>query len=1556
MKNCNCHTEISTDGSSQLGRYLKALDPGYVDIDGRSIEELLVFAKRYAAQIRFYDIPESSMNDHDTPGKVSWREFFRRDMAVTAASISETDVQSFRKEYDEVTERLQLHPSADIFSALFAPITGMLKKIDRWYTVAIPGNPLYEDMSLAIQSSLKEQTQKMIAYQLGFKYVDPKYNFVSGLDEVENKAAWGIDEPVDPDPLIYEGSSAEERILSAALFVDEIFHSFYSVLLKLVNESPKYMEFALEKYPAHQPHMALFITFLQLFRLAQDQLNGLTGKMLDFYYKDVLHLETKPSVPDKVHIVFELAKDVAEYDVAAGSGLKAGKDDNGIEQLYKTDEDLVVNQAKVKELKTIFVEKTKLENADPLQVVHSVFARPVANSADGLGSPFTVPEPKWPTFGVGNPANTKPKNICDTIDLLNELSARNDEAKVGFAIASPQLLMQGGKRMVEIRIKDADALLALQEKLEKDKDGNLFEIWFTGEKEWFKVDQVFTATEKLTLTKFLKIGIFNPADVTIGSGYFISKETSSVFVYLPASEQAVIAYDAKTHSAFKYNTSQPVMQVMLNPVIDLKASEYKNLSAANLSLVVKVGSVFPEAAELRPFLEDLKKNNITITPEEAEAILDFPADGLSKLVLQTETGVVAAGKPFDPFTAYPVMGKSFYIGSDEVFNKPQQKIGLFIKKTQDSDATKVSRINLMKESVNVGGVNVSDGSDYMIEIRERRNWTLLSDKNGSNFTVKEVRRNILHTPGKKDANGTPQGSDDFVHPRLPVLPVKEYTIGSEKGFLQITNLASTRDDMQSRQNQAASLEIKEVYVNYLSKLEALDMSVDEFYHVYPFGVVPIFVENTAVIVANPDEVKGKDVIIEKKGIAMPVKATINLKKEMATASYNLLKYKLDMSKFDTGKILVDKISAVQTKKVDFASLDTAKGYLLVDAGSALLPQFTYTSPYEQYSNSTAAARLAAAKNMVTKTQGDAAVNNLMLNASGLLDKVQGGANQYSALVQEEGMLFIGLEKAVPLQMISLLFEFAEGSAQDEDNDPPPIHWSYLTYNEWRPMKEESIISDGTFGFQATGIVKIELPEDATNTDTIISGGLHWLCASVTKDSNRIPMLINVVAQAVQATFSDNNNAQTHFDKALAAGSISKLEVAVAEISKVSQPFASYDGKHKEVGREFYTRVSERLRHKARAVTAWDYEHLVLDRFPSVYKVKCITHTDPNCICREPNQYTNPKLKDHCCGPQVAPGHVLIVPIANLKNRNAVNPLQPKTSRLTLLGIESWIKKHTSPFVHVHARNPVYEQVLVFFRVQFYKGYEKGFYMKKLNDEIVHFLTPWAFDEDTDVKFGQKIYASSIINFIEERDYVDFITDFLMVVCRKECCPDVKLLAKDANGKDEGPAAIFDKICGCSDMEVLLEDSDMLGEIVAKPSTPRSILVSVPQHIIVPYEAPEVLSPCESRKKGVVKETRLFTPQPKPVERTPLTPAVDVAPKDTVVAAPVAADAVVAAPDKSTTGIVKDTPVLVAVDKTKTVIAANTGTVAATDTIVSKKTAVPKKAVKKAVAKQKPKTK
>jgi hypothetical protein len=62
-------------------------------------------------------------------------------------------------------------------------------------------------------------------------------------------------------------------------------------------------------------------------------------------------------------------------------------------------------------------------------------------------------------------------------------------------------------------------------------------------------------------------------------------------------------------------------------------------------------------------------------------------------------------------------------------------------------------------------------------------------------------------------------------------------------------------------------------------------------------------------------------------------------------------------------------------------------------------------------------------------------------------------------------------------------------------------------------------------------------------------------------------------------------------------------------------------------------------------------------------------------------------------------------------------------------------------------------------VKFHMGVDEAFHLKLLKKEIVRFLSPWAFDQGKDISFGGQIYKSSLINFVEERPYVDYLTDF-----------------------------------------------------------------------------------------------------------------------------------------------------------------------------------------------------
>ena len=83
-----------------------------------------------------------------------------------------------------------------------------------------------------------------------------------------------------------------------------------------------------------------------IFYVPQKQFREITQRHLDFYYKEVLKLQEKPAVPDKVHVTFGLAQNVDTQLLRKGTLLSAGKDSLGRDLHYAIDEDIVQNQPK----------------------------------------------------------------------------------------------------------------------------------------------------------------------------------------------------------------------------------------------------------------------------------------------------------------------------------------------------------------------------------------------------------------------------------------------------------------------------------------------------------------------------------------------------------------------------------------------------------------------------------------------------------------------------------------------------------------------------------------------------------------------------------------------------------------------------------------------------------------------------------------------------------------------------------------------------------------------------------------------------------------------------------------------------------------------------------------------------------------------------------------------------------------------------------------------------------------------------------------------------------
>ncbi|HRX12902.1 MAG TPA: hypothetical protein P5210_14670, partial [Draconibacterium sp.] len=266
------------------------------------------------------------------------------------------------------------------------------------------------------------------------------------------------------NPLQRDGTSQEQRILKTLLpgyvAVDERnIEDLKDFVAKYANEivyfdlnnagDGNWYDFFNKRFDEtsqfNSPHFSLFMAFLKIFKNAQDEMNKITKKHLDFYYRDVLHLVEKPAVPDQVYLIFELAKHISSHLLKKETEFKAGKDALGNNVFYETKEETALNKATVAGVKAVFTNKHDIFSTylpypkNDYRLYNSL----VANSEDGVGGELTNDEKSWRTFG----AIKFPNLNSDTDEAF--IADRN-LSEIGLAIASPTLFLAEGERIVTI--------------------------------------------------------------------------------------------------------------------------------------------------------------------------------------------------------------------------------------------------------------------------------------------------------------------------------------------------------------------------------------------------------------------------------------------------------------------------------------------------------------------------------------------------------------------------------------------------------------------------------------------------------------------------------------------------------------------------------------------------------------------------------------------------------------------------------------------------------------------------------------------------------------------------------------------------------------------------------------------------------------------------------------------------------------------------------------------------------------------------------------------------
>ncbi len=1240
MANCNDQKNpLQRSGTAQSERLLPGLQNGYANVDEKTFADWIVFAREFAQYIHYYEL-------NNVPGG-DWVPFFSNDVSAVLGTIAVQDADAYKRsiktrlDFLKDDDHVTMLPAAERkLHELFSIVLSFCTALDEFYSM-LPGDIiLKQGIENLIKTNLAGTLRRFLGYYKAAKTLGylKKGNLadlkvlsfaVRPVEEIVEgnglSMLWWKQSPLPVSWAAYYAATAKDESIFGNAALDLYFDSLYiantnytavqwrqymkmnhaanhnlfsgvfDVFLmafgKLVSDAEKELLLTLEQRNTHPAHYALFLAFLRLFRYAQDDMNTITQRHLDFYYKEILQLKQKSALPNSVHILAELAKNTDDTVLTAATMFKAGKDSLGKEVLYSLNVETIFNKAKVTSLSAVY---TGIATDDYGKVVNNgrMFAAPIINSADGLGAELTSVNKEW------HPIASRTYVEGEVVNINMPM------AEIGFAVASHYLYLQEGVRKIMLRVATSNDTVL---------ENKQYAVYLTTEKEWYRVTSAVTVD----------------AGTTMNNGTEACAEFSFT---LTGDEPAIVNYNPEVHGG-TLNINVPVMKIMLvnDPAIAYEYNDLREITISKIEVAVAVGM----------------------------QTSGFNQQGLKQLLVSTDAGPVDVSKPFMPFGGQPRRDATLVIGNKELFSKKNASVRLNIEWGGISDFS----------PSNIDFDSVGDNYPYTkFGFLQGGLWSTQNDSlnifNSNNplvqvFSTSQAIPNEAIVPFENDYLNynaeTKKGYMRFVlngtfgHKEYQQA-LAEYMIGQSK-----TSSTGTKP------NEPYTPIIQSLYIDYSAYSGAIDLNSitkESFeqkeislFHLYPFG------------------------------------------------------------------------DAEQ------------HAYLNQSSPNYLLPQFRHK-------------------------------------------------NKDGIDILHQGEFYIGFENLQPRQVVNVLFQVMDGTADPTISKPAEhIQWSYLSNNQWKNF-EQNTISDGTMQLIQSGIISFVIPSDATTTNTLMPAGYVWIKASVENKVDAICKLLSVDAQAAVATFQDNQNTADFLNTALPAATISKLKAPQSAIKKITQPYSSFGGRAMESSDAFYVRVSERLRHKARAITIWDYEHLILEAFPLIHKVKCLNHT--KSVDADYNE--------------VLPGHVTIITIPDLKQRNDINPLKPYTSQAMLKAISDFLKKKISCHVQLHVVNPDFEEVKLKFQLKLAKGYDDfTVYKKQLQEEITAFLSPWAYG-GTEISFGGIIYKSVLINFIEERPYVDFITD-------------VEMAHYDAN-------------------KILIHaDND---EIIA--STAKSILVSVPasKHEIDPY--------------------------------------------------------------------------------------------------------------------------
>lgn len=524
---------VSDTNNLNLALSNKALNPRHFLPDERQYSDLLTFINRLSKKIQYYNL----QNKPDG----NWYEFFVSDEIFLLAEIDNFPLSQLEKQRVNAMISFEnqnvLGEKQQIIQQFYRTILLLLQRMNEWYSISSRYNKNKEasaienELTAAIEFTGQDALNRLKAIYAGT--VDEKNKALFEFDESPFLAIWNLSKSIVPENIL--GNSSGKDALSLALKqLLLIYKPVYKTMSTLMVRARTILQQSLHHQSDHQPHIGLILTFLDLYKYAQQDLNAIPERQLEFYLHKILGQKKRPQISDRMYCVFDISPDIKELLLPKGSRILAGQNEQGNDRIYISERDVLLNHARLSSIHTLFVSRNPLiDQNSRYQLVSGIYQKQIDPEFSDRHSIATLGE--------------------EQRFFLDEEKTM-EEGKIGFAIVSNALKLQAGYREILLTFQFTEqsfhylttVLMDIAAKREIKPDEAFYAVFsqsvfpeFTAEEGWLPFSQVdMVPPEDWSLRQF------------------------SMRMILSKSMPAMVPYNEDIH-AQGWNVQQPAIRILL---------------------------------------------------------------------------------------------------------------------------------------------------------------------------------------------------------------------------------------------------------------------------------------------------------------------------------------------------------------------------------------------------------------------------------------------------------------------------------------------------------------------------------------------------------------------------------------------------------------------------------------------------------------------------------------------------------------------------------------------------------------------------------------------------------------------------------------------------------------------------------------------------------------------------------------------------------------------------------------------------------------------------------